>query len=52
MFMLNLQCKLKTVTMVNIKTLNIMKNLLTVSNEIKHHVKNTTVKFKIHSARV
>ena len=46
MFMLNLQCKLKTVTMMNIKTLNIMKNLLTVSNEIKHHVKNTTVKSK------
>ena len=35
---------LEIVTIVNIKTLNIVENLLNVSNEIKQHVKNTIVK--------
>ena len=42
--MLYLQCEIKTVSMLKIKTLKHCENLLKVSNELKEYTKNTIVR--------
>ena len=44
MYMPYLQCEIKTVSMLKIKTLKHCENSLKVSNEIKEYTKNTIVR--------